>query len=51
MVAIGKANDIPKDPFVDKPFNFYSSYIKLAKYEKEDLIERDIVQYYKSQAV
>ena len=51
LITLGKSTDLPRDPFMDKPFNFYSHYVQLAKNDKEDLMEKDLVKYYKAMAM
>jgi hypothetical protein len=51
LLVMGSGKPIPKDPLLDKPFNFYSKYLQLASYEKEAILEQEIVEYYKSLSV
>lgn len=51
MADLGKAKEIEKDRFFEKPFNFYSSYIKLNHNTRDSIMEREIASYYKALAV
>lgn len=51
MNSLGKAKDTLKDPLLDGPFSFYSSFIKLEKQQAEAIIEQEVVEYFKSLAV
>jgi hypothetical protein len=51
LVSIGKAKDVSKDRLFEKPFNFYSNYIKLSSDQKESIMEQEIVECYKSLTV
>ena len=43
-----KKEEIKEIPLLQKPFGFYSSFIKLTSRDKENIMEREIIEFYKS---
>ena len=46
---MSKTEKIKKEPLLQQPFSFYSCYFDMKLNEKADVVERDLVKYYKQE--